>query len=102
MEWTEEQLMAINETGKNIIVVDDMIASGGSMLEVAKELKERGANKIYLTATFSLFTAGTSLFDEAYEKKYFDKIYSTNLTYIPEEILNKEWFHQVLEQYSNH
>ena len=91
----EHKYIGDDVKGKNVIVVDDMIASGGSMLEVAKELKERGANKIYLTVTFSLFTEGTASFDEAYRKGYFDKIYSTNLTYIPKEILEKEWFHQV-------
>ena len=91
----EHKYIGDDVKGKNVIVVDDMIASGGSMLEVAKELKERGANKIYLTVTFSLFTEGTASFDDAYQKGYFDKIYSTNLTYIPKEILEKEWFHQV-------
>ncbi|MDE5539229.1 MAG: ribose-phosphate diphosphokinase [Bacilli bacterium] len=78
---------------KNIIVVDDMLASGGSMLEVAEELKKRGANKIFFFSTFALFTSGTKKFDDAHEKGLFDAIYSTNLTYIPSDILNKDWFY---------
>lgn len=77
---------------KSIIVVDDMLASGGSMLDVAKELKNRGAKKIFFFTTFALFTSGYTKFEEAYKNNIFDKIYSTNLTYIPEEILKKDWF----------
>lgn len=76
---------------KSIIIVDDMIASGGSMIDVAEELKKRGAKKIFFFATFALFTAGFELFDKVYEENLFDAIYATNLTYIPEEILKKPW-----------
>lgn len=78
---------------KSIIIVDDMLASGGSMFDVAEELKNRGAKKIFFFTTFALFTAGYKKFDEAHQNGVFDAIYSTNLTYIPEEILNKEWFY---------
>ncbi len=78
--------------GKSIIVVDDMLASGGSMLDVAEELKKRGAEKVFFFTTFALFTGGYKKFDDAYEKGIFDAIYSTNLTYVPEEIMNKSWF----------
>jgi len=81
--------------GKNIIVVDDMISSGNSMLEVCDELKKRGAKNIFLVATFALFTEGTDNFKEAYKKKIFNKIYSTNLSYVPKETINEEWFHSV-------
>ena len=77
---------------KTCIVVDDMIASGGSIMEVAKELKAKGAKKVFFFATFSLFTKGVEIFDKAYQENYFDKIYSTNLTYVPTSILEKEWF----------
>jgi len=77
---------------KSIIVVDDMLASGGSMLDVAEELKKRGAKKIFFFTTFALFTAGYKQFDDAYDKGIFNSIYSTNLTYVPEEILNKKWY----------
>lgn len=76
---------------KNIIIVDDMLASGGSMIDVALELKKRGANKIFFFTTFALFTAGYEKFDKAYKEGIFNSIYSTNLTYIPKEILNKPW-----------
>ena len=80
---------------KNIIVVDDMISSGTSMLEVCEELKKKGAKSIFLVVTFALFTEGTTMFQEAYQKKLFNKIYSTNLTYVPKEVKNKEWFYSV-------
>lgn len=86
--------------GKNpkdytVLVIDDMIASGGSMLDVALELKQKGAEKIILVATFSLFTAGIENFQQAYEKGLFDKLYTTNLTYVPEQIKKLEWYHDV-------
>ena len=87
--------MGTDVKDKNIIVVDDMIASGSSMIEVATELKKRGANKIFLVATFSLFTEGIELFKEAYENKLFDKLYSTNLSYVREDVRNSSWYHEV-------
>ncbi len=78
-----------------VLVIDDMVASGGSMLDVAKELKNRGAKKIILVATFSLFSAGIEKIEEAYNNGLFDRLYSTNLTYVPEDIKNKEWYHDV-------
>lgn len=81
--------------GKNIIVVDDMIASGASMLEVSKYLKENGANKIYLVSTFALLTEGPNKFIEAYHNGLFDKLYSTNLSYVPEVIKNEPWYEDV-------
>lgn len=82
-------------TGLDIIVVDDMIASGGSLIDTAKQLKERGAKHIYLMTTFALFTKGIDEFDDAYKKGIFDKLYSTNLTYVPEEYKSKPWFNSV-------
>lgn len=78
--------------GKNAIVVDDMIASGRSLIDVAEELKKRNAKKIFFFSTFALFTNGPEIFIKAHEENLFDKIYSTNLTYIPEEIKNSDWF----------
>lgn len=80
---------------KTIIIVDDMIASGGSMIDVAENLKKRGAKRIYFFATFALFTKGIEIFESAYEKGLFDKIYATNLNYVPNEIIKKEWFTEV-------
>ena len=88
----EHMYMGADPKGKDIIVVDDMIASGGSMIEVAESLKEKGANKIYLIATFSLFTEGIDIFVNAYKKGLFTKVYSTNLSYIPEELVKEDWF----------
>lgn len=81
--------------GKNIIVVDDMISSGNSMIEVCEELKKKGAKNIFLVATFALFTEGTDNFKEAYKKNLFSKIYSTNLSYVPEETKKEKWFYSV-------
>ena len=72
-----------------------MVASGGSMLDVAKELKSRGAKKIFLIATFALFSAGIDKLQKAYDEGLFDQMYSTNLTYVPDEIKKLEWYHDV-------
>lgn len=81
--------------GKNVVIVDDMIASGGSILEVASEVKKRGAKKVYLVATFSLFTEGVEVIKDAYEKGLFDKLYTTNLSYVPSSIKEELWFNEV-------
>lgn len=78
--------------GKTVIVVDDMIASGASMLEVCGMLKNKGASKIYLIATFAIFSEGVSSFKQSYNEGLFDCVYSTNASYIPEEITCEEWF----------
>ncbi|MGM9876847.1 MAG: ribose-phosphate diphosphokinase [Bacilli bacterium] len=80
---------------KNILIVDDMISSGTSMIESAQSLKNRGAKKIYLVATFALFTEGIEKFNEAYNEGIFTKLYVTNLSYVPEEIKSKEWYTEV-------
>ena len=91
----EHMYMGANPKGKDVIIVDDMIATGGSILEVAENLRQRGVDKIYLIATFSLFTEGIEKFKEAYNNNYFDKIYSTNLSYVPEEVKKEPWYHEV-------
>ena len=78
--------------GKNAIIVDDMISSGESMLDVAKQIKERGANRVFVFTTFGLFTEGLAKFDEYYEKGFIDRIITTNLTYLPEELIDKPYF----------
>ncbi len=88
----EHMYMGANPEGKDVIVVDDMIASGGSMLDVAENLRKKGAKNIYLIATFALFTEGIEKFSEAYEKGLFDKLYSTNLSYVPDEIKANKWY----------
>lgn len=81
--------------GKDVLVVDDMIASGSSMIEVGEELKKRGARNVYLVASFALLTEGITPFVEAYQKGVFDKLYSTNLSYVPESIKNEVWYEDV-------
>lgn len=88
----EHMYMGADPNGKDCIVVDDMIASGGSMIEVAQHLRSKGARKIYLIATFALFTEGTEKFVTAYNDNLFDKLYSTNLSYVPEDIEKYKWY----------
>ena len=78
--------------GKDIIIIDDMISSGDSMLEVAGELKKRNAGRIFIFSTFGLFTNGLERFDEYYDKGIITKILTTNLVYQPEELLKREWY----------
>ena len=79
---------------KDIIIVDDMIASGESMIDVAREFKKRGAKRIYMMSAYSLFTKGIDVFDKAYNEGLFTKLYTTNLSYVPKEALKKEWLCQ--------
>ena len=81
--------------GKDVIIVDDMIASGDSLLDVAKQLKEKGAKRIFNFATFGLFTSGFEKFDKAYEAGLIDKIFTTNLVYHKPELEGKEWWCEV-------
>ena len=78
--------------GKDIIIIDDMISSGESMLEVAGELKKRKASRIFVFSTFGLFTNGLDKFDEYYDKGIISKVLTTNVIYQPEELLNREWY----------
>jgi len=78
-------------TGMDVIVVDDMISSGESMLDVALQLKEKGAKRIFAFSTFGLFTSGPEKFDKAYEQGIIDKVFTTNLTYTDPEVLSRDW-----------
>ena len=78
--------------GKNMIIIDDMISSGHSVITTAKALRERGAAKIFICATFGMFTQGLADFDDAYAAGLFDKIITTNLTYQLPELLEKEYY----------
>lgn len=82
-------------TGKDVIVVDDMISSGSSIIDVAKQLKERGANRIFVFASFGLFCNGLDKMDEAYKSGLFDQIFTTNLVYRTPELLQREWYTEV-------
>ncbi len=87
--------MGSDVKGKNVLIVDDMIASGGSVIEVSEKVRQMGANKICIASTFALFTEGFDMFLEAKEKGLFDTIYTTNLSYIPKEFSNHDWFFSV-------
>ena len=78
--------------GKDVIIVDDMISSGDSMLDVAKQLKDRKANRIFAASTFGLFTNGLEKFDEAYEQGILHGVLTTNLIYQTPELLSREWY----------
>ena len=79
--------------GKDAIIIDDMISSGGSMLDTSRQLKEQmHAGRVFVCTTFGLFTDGLEAFDKAYEQGWFDKLVTTNLTYLPQELLDKPYF----------
>ena len=78
--------------GKDVLVMDDMISSGESVLDVARQLKNRKAGRIFIASTFGLFTGGMEAFDKAYEEGLFDKILTTNLIYQSPELLSREYY----------
>ena len=87
------EFLGTDLNGKDAIIIDDMISSGGSILDTSRQLKQNmHAKRVFLCTTFGLFTDGLGVFDEAYEKGYFDKLVTTNLTYQPPELADREWF----------
>ena len=78
--------------GKDVIIIDDMISSGESMLDVAKQVKERGADHVFVCTTFGLFTDGLEKFDAYYEKGYISKVITTDLTYRTPELVSRPWY----------
>ena len=78
--------------GKDVVVIDDMISSGESMLDVAKKLKDRKARRVIVCTTFGLFTDGLEKFDEYYEKEYIYRVITTNLSYRNPELLTKPYY----------
>lgn len=78
--------------GKDVVVIDDMISSGESMLDVAKQLKAREANRVFVCTTFGLFTDGLAKFDEYYEKGYIHKVITTDLNYRTPELLERPYY----------
>lgn len=78
--------------GKDVVIIDDMISSGDSMLDVAKELKKRNAGRIFICSTFGLFTNGLEKFDRAYEQGLFHSILTTNLVYQTPQLLEKPYY----------
>lgn len=94
----EHKYLGDDISGKNVIIVDDMIASGESILDVATKLKKQGAKKIDFMITFPLFTDGEESirkFKEAYRLGIFNTLYTTNVTYVPDEIMKEKWYHEV-------
>ena len=89
------EFLGADVEGKDILIIDDMISSGGSMLEVAKELHERKAKRIFCAATFGLFTSGLEKFDKAYKEGIISKVMTTNLIYQEDELLTKPWYASV-------
>lgn len=86
------EFLGDNVEGKDMLVIDDMVSSGESMLDVARELKKRKANRIFVASTFGLFTNGLEKFDQAYKEGLIYRVLSTNLVYQPEELLKREWY----------
>ena len=86
------EFLGDNIDGKDIIIIDDMISSGGSMLDTARQLKAMNARRVYICCTFGLFTDGLKNFDAAYEHGDFYKVITTNLTYLPPEIYTRPYF----------
>lgn len=80
---------------KDVFIVDDMICSGTTMLDVAKYCKKQGANRVFAIATFALFTEGIQQFDEAYKKNALEAVFITNASYRRDEIRNAPWYREV-------
>ncbi|MDD3413679.1 MAG: ribose-phosphate pyrophosphokinase [Lachnospiraceae bacterium] len=86
------EFLGTSVEGKDVIVIDDMIASGESVIDVARELKRRKANRIFVASTFGLFTKGLDSFDKAYEEGMISKVLTTNLIYQTPDLLSKPWY----------
>ena len=86
------EFLGADVEGKDVVIIDDMISSGESMIDVATELKRRKANRIFVAATFGLFTNGLEKFDKAFESGLIYRVMTTNLVYQPEELLSKEYY----------
>ena len=82
-------------TGKDAIIVDDMISSGESLLDVALQIKEKGAKRVFAFTTFGLFTDGLEKFDKAYADGVIDKIFTTNLIYRRPDLYTRDWYVEV-------
>jgi len=86
------EFLGDNIDRKDVIIIDDIISSGQSMIDTSRQLKKMNARRIYVCGTFGLFTDGLKAFDEAYEKGYFDKVVTTDLTYLPPELYTRPYF----------
>ena len=90
------EFLGTNCEGKDVIIVDDMISSGASMLDVCRQVKDRGADKIYVFSSFGLFTSGLEKFDKAYEEGIINQVFTTNVVYVPDKLKKREW-HTVVD-----
>lgn len=88
------EFLGDNVAGKDVIIIDDMISSGESMLDTARELKERKANRVFICTTFGLFTDGLDKFDKYYDMGCFNGVVTTNLTYRTPELLGKTYYYE--------
>ena len=86
------EFLGDNVENNDVIIVDDMISSGGSMLDTAVKLKKMNARRVFICCTFGIFTDGIKMFDDAYKEGIFDKLVTTNLSYRVSELLNREWY----------
>ncbi|MCT8975638.1 ribose-phosphate pyrophosphokinase [Clostridium sp. CX1] len=91
----EHEYMGRDVEGCDVLIVDDMIASGESVFDIALELKKRNAKNVYVAATFAFFTEGIEKFERFYREGIIKRVYSTNLTYIPPHVKEAEWFREV-------
>ncbi len=86
------EFLGDNIDGKDVVIMDDMISSGESIIDTARKLKEMNAKRVYLCCTFGLFTGGLKAFDNAYERCWFEKVVTTNLTYLPPELKERPYY----------
>lgn len=91
----QHEYMGRDVEGLDILIADDMIASGQSVLDIAKELKARKANTVNVATTFGLFTSGIKKFNDYFEQGVINKVYCTNLTYMPDDVMKAKWFRKV-------
>ncbi|MBO5551967.1 MAG: ribose-phosphate pyrophosphokinase, partial [Lachnospiraceae bacterium] len=104
------EFLGDNVSGKDVLIVDDMISSGGSMIDTAKQLKEMNAKRVFICCTYGLFTDGLADFDEAYENGCFNKVIITNLSYRSSELKERPYYIEAdmskfiasIIDYSNH
>ena len=89
------EYLGTSPEGKDVLVSDDMISSGESMLDIAYNLKKRKAKRIFTYVTYAIFTSGLEEFDKAYQDGVIDAVFGSNLTYRSDELKNRPWFHEV-------
>lgn len=89
------EFLGISPEGKNVLIVDDMISSGGSMLDIAEQMKEMKAKSVNCAVTFGLFTNGLEAFDKAHAEGKLDRVFGTNLIYRTPELLSRPWYRDV-------